>query len=487
MVTVPLIEARNVTFGYGRQPLLYDVHVQVYAGEMVGLLGPNGSGKTTLLRLLSGVLQPQQGLILLKGRNLRQWGRRGVAQHIAVVPQELHMPFAFTVEHMVGLGRTPFVSFFGSQTKHDQAIMYDAMRTSDILPLAGRVFNELSGGERQRVMVAMALAQQPQILLLDEPTSHLDIKYQIEILELVQRLNREHGVTVIAAMHDLNLAARYFSRLLLFQRGIVADASPAEVLDPALLSRVYGVNVQVGILRGAEHLSVLPPGNVVAPLVGATDAETEHQDSPKLQVHVIAGGGSGELMMRALADAHVPFIAGPLNIGDSDHTLALRLANEVITEQPYAPISLEALQHMHNSLKHVQLLIICPAPIGPGNVALLQEALLAAERSLPVLVLVSAVADSTSSSNMPIPTINELLQHTGIASRDYASGQGLTLMRQLLQAGAIIVESVTEAIETTKRYTTISIAADKPIQHERSSISKERMSYGESGEQSRST
>jgi iron complex transport system ATP-binding protein len=457
MVTVPLIAARNVTFGYGRQPLLYDVHVQVHAGEMVGLLGPNGSGKTTLLRLLSGILQPQQGQILLKGRDLRLWGRRGVAQHIAVVPQELHMPFAFTVEHMVSLGRTPFVSFFGSQTKRDQAIVHDAMTTSDILPLAGRVFNELSGGERQRVMVSMALAQQPELLLLDEPTSHLDIKYQIEILELVQRLNREHSVTVIAAMHDLNLAARYFSRLLLFQRGIVADASPAEVLDPALLSRVYGVKVQVGILRGAEHLSVLPPIN--------GDAEHEHSDSPKPQVHVIAGGGSGELLMRALADAHIPFVAGPLNIGDSDHTLALRLANEVITEQPYAPISLEALQRMRKSLTHMQLLIICPAPIGTGNVALLQEALFAAQRGLPVMVLVPALVDFTSSSSMPIPTIDEQLLRTGIASRDYASGEGLTHMRQLLQSGTILVESVTEAIEMVKKYTTINATNKVPIQY----------------------
>src|SRR5438045_7346620 len=137
------------------------------------------------------------------------------------------------------------------------------MRAADIIPLAKRIFNELSGGERQRVIVAMALAQQPKLLLLDEPTAHLDIKYQIDVLELVQRLNRERGVTVIAAMHDLNLAARYFPRLILFQRGVVADAGPAEVLDPKLLSRVYDVNVQVGILRGAEHLSVLRPSDEI--------------------------------------------------------------------------------------------------------------------------------------------------------------------------------------------------------------------------------
>src|SRR6202163_4264476 len=257
----PLLDMQGITFGYNRQPLLYDVHFQVRAGEMVGLLGPNGSGKTTLLRLISGVLRPQQGVVMLDGRDTRAWGRREVARRVAVVPQEMHVPFAFTVEELVSLGRTPYVRLLGSHTKEDQNIVRGALQAADIEMLAGRIFNELSGGERQRVTVAMALAQRPALLLLDEPTSHLDIKYQIELLELVQKLNRETGVTVIAAMHDLHLAARYFPRLLLFQRGIVADAGPAEVLEPGLLERVYGVNVQVGILRGAEYLSVLPPSS----------------------------------------------------------------------------------------------------------------------------------------------------------------------------------------------------------------------------------
>src|SRR3989441_355389 len=332
---------------------------------MVGLLGPNGSVKTSLLRLVSGVLLPQQGTIVLDGRNLQDWGRRGVARNIAVVPQELHVPFAFTVEQMVSLGRTPYINLLGSSSSKDDDIVQDALRAADIIPLARRIFNELSGGERQRVIVAMALAQQPKLLLLDEPTAHLDIKYQIDMLELVQRLNRERGVTVIAALHDLNLAARYFPRLLLFQRGVVADAGPAEVLEPRLLKRVYGVNVQVGILRGAQHLSVLPPSDEVSEEGGASSVQP--------QVLLMAGGGSGELLMRALADAHIPFIAGALNIGDSDHTLALRLADEVITEQPYAPISPETLEHIDTSLSNVKLLIVCPMPVGPGNLALLQE------------------------------------------------------------------------------------------------------------------
>src|SRR5256714_13557613 len=438
-----LLDVAGLTFGYAKPPLLYAVHLQVRAGEMLGLLGPNGSGKTTLLRLISGVLRPRQGKIFLEGRDLQQWGRRGVAQRIAVVPQELHMPFAFTVEHMVGLGRTPFVNFLGSQTRHDQGIVQEAMQAAGIDTLAQRFFNELSGGERQRVIIAKALAQEPQLLLLDEPTSHLDIKYQVETLELVQRLNRERGVTVIAAMHDLNLAARYFPRLLLFQRGIVADAGPAEVLEPKLLSRVYGVNVQVGILRGAEHLSVMPPNS--------QPEEEEGKSSISPRVHVIAGGGSGELMMRALADAHIPFIAGALNIGDSDHTLALRLAGEVITEQPYAPISPPILDQVQTSLTQAALLIICPMPIGPGNLALLKEAAVAAQRGLPVLLLTPPISDSTPALNEPEPIEDGMLLRTKMAERDYTGGEGLKIFEEQLQARAVVVKSVKEAIEIIRR------------------------------------
>ncbi len=443
-----LLGINGVTFGYERVPLLYDVQLQVHKGEMVGLLGPNGSGKTTLLRLVSGILRPQQGTVVLEGRNLQDWGRRGVARNIAVVPQEIHVPFAFTVEQMVTLGRTPYINLLGSKSGRDANIIQDAMHAADIIPLAGRIFNELSGGERQRVIVAMALAQQPKLLLLDEPTAHLDIKYQIDMLELVQRLNRERGVTVIAAMHDLNLAARYFPRLVLFQRGIVADASPAEVLEPHLLKRVYGIDVQVGILRGAEHLSVLPPG------VGATEDKSEQE--PQSKVFVMAGGGSGERLMRALADAHIPFIAGALNIGDSDHTLALRLANEVITEQPYSPISPETLEHIDTSLSHVKLLIVCPMPVGPGNLALLQEAYTAAHQGIEVLILAPALAtNSTNGEEQSIPdntyTSDELLLKTGIANRDYTNGEGTKLVYDILQAGATVVQSVAEAIEAAKR------------------------------------
>ncbi|HET8844677.1 MAG TPA: ABC transporter ATP-binding protein [Ktedonobacteraceae bacterium] len=430
-----LLEIEDLAFGYSQQVLLYGVRVQVRRQEMIGLLGPNGSGKTTLLRLISGILQPSSGSIVVEGRLLTSWGRRRLAQRIAVVPQELQVPFAFTVEQMVGLGRTPFINLFGLRTRHDLQIIRDAMHQAEVDVLSERVFNELSGGERQRVMVAMALAQQPRLLLLDEPTSHLDIKYQVEMLELVKRLNRETGVTVIAAMHDLNLAARYFPRLLLFQRGVVADGGPAEVLEPQLLQRVYGITVQVGVMRGAEHLSVLPPGENVS------EGEETRQAS---RVHIMAGGGSGALIMRALADARILFSAGALHVGDSDYTLALRLASDVITEQPFVPISETTLQSLQQRLQTISLLIVCPMPIGPGNLVLLHEALRVCQSGRTVLLLLPSGANISALETLPQQQLLSLLNSP---ERDYASGEGLKLLRRLLEAGARVVGSVGEAIE----------------------------------------
>jgi iron complex transport system ATP-binding protein len=223
----------------------------------------------------------------------------------------------------------------------------------------------------------------------------------------------------------------------------VADAGPTEVLEPGLLRRVYGINVQVGILRGAEHLSVLPPSREAL-------HDEQLADSAPI-VHVIAGGGSGELMMRALADAHILFSAGALNIGDSDHTLALRLAKEVVTEQPYSPISPEALAQVRACLARVALLIICPTAIGPGNLALLQEAVQAAQKGLPIVLLTSALDTACTPANLDQDE-QDIVQRMGIVARDYTYGKGQILLEQLVQSGAHLVGSVGEALEEAKKY-----------------------------------
>jgi iron complex transport system ATP-binding protein len=225
---------------------------------MVGLLGPNGSGKTTLLRLAAGVLAVRSGSIHIAGDDVGRLARREIARRVAVLPQDFSVQFAYTVRQIVEMGRLPYGDIWGSLRRDDHAAVAAALEATDTASLADRVYNELSGGERQRVLVALALAQGSPLVLLDEPTAHLDIKHQVDVLELLRRLNRERGLTVVAALHDLNLAARYFPRLVLFRRTILADGPPVHVLDGTRLSAVYETPVRVGILPGEEHLSVLP-------------------------------------------------------------------------------------------------------------------------------------------------------------------------------------------------------------------------------------
>ena len=240
------LEAKGIHFSYHDRGVLTGVDVELGVGDLVGLLGPNGSGKTTLLRALSGFLQPQRGRVRLNDQDLNTLNREQIARHIAIVPQELHVPFAFSVWEMVMMGRTSYISRFHGETEQDRQVVEEKLELTNTLQFADRVFNELSGGEQQRVIVAMALAQEPDILLLDEPTVHLDIQAQLEVLELVKKLNRQTGLIVMAAMHDLNLAALYFDRIiLLFSGGIAAQGTPREVLQEGHIQHVFKTDVKV--------------------------------------------------------------------------------------------------------------------------------------------------------------------------------------------------------------------------------------------------
>jgi len=259
------LDIRQVSFSYTDGLVLGDVDLAVSAGEMVGLLGPNGSGKTTLLKLAAGVLKPGQGDIRLDGSDMKHLSRKVVARSVAVMPQQFHIPFAFTVSEVVMLGRTPFIRTLAGETAADREAVNSALAVAGIDDLAGRRFDELSGGERQKVVLAMTLAQQPSLLLLDEPTLHLDITHQVEILERVRSLNREQGLTVIAAMHDLNLASLYFDRLVLLKGGkVIIDGTPEQVLTEDMLLEVFAASVKVERhpVTGDPHVLVMPQGSV---------------------------------------------------------------------------------------------------------------------------------------------------------------------------------------------------------------------------------
>jgi iron complex transport system ATP-binding protein len=238
---------------------LRDVSVSIAPGSLTGLLGPNGCGKTTLLKLLAGVLKPDLGSVRLDDREVRLLSARAIARQIAVVPQETHPAFDFTVLEMVLMGRHPHLGAFQLEGPADLAIARDAMIATGIAHLAGRAYMTLSGGEKQRVVIASALAQQPKVLLLDEPTASLDLGYQLEIASLLRQLNRERRVTMVLATHDLNLAASLCDTLVLVRAGQVLMQGPArDVLTSATVQQLYGVIADVSYHEGAGHLTVIP-------------------------------------------------------------------------------------------------------------------------------------------------------------------------------------------------------------------------------------
>jgi len=241
-----ILEVSGIACTYDSTDVLSGVTVRLSPGDFVALAGPNGSGKSTLIRALSGVLRPRLGTALLDGRDLYTLPARQSARAIAVLPQETALEFEFTCEEIVFMGRAPHLGRFETETERDRAVVQESMERTATWDLRKRPIVELSGGERQRVLLARAFAQEPRVLLLDEPTAHLDLSFQVQILRLVRALRDEKRTAVLASLHDLNLAAAYADRIVLLSRGrIEAAGTPQEVLSERVLRPVFGPEVAV--------------------------------------------------------------------------------------------------------------------------------------------------------------------------------------------------------------------------------------------------
>jgi iron complex transport system ATP-binding protein len=241
-----IVKLEQIGFRYNEHQVLKNVSFEVKKGEFIGILGPNGSGKTTLLNVIDGILTPQEGEIWINGTSCNKLKRENLAKIIAVVPQESLMIFPFTVQEIVLMGRAPHLGKWRFEGETDFRIAHRAMEMTDTLSLINRSMNALSAGERQRVLIARALAQQPQIMLLDEPTAFLDIRHQIDFFDLIKALNKNQTLTVIAVTHDINLASLYCDRIILLRDGhIHCMGSPEEVIVEPHIKEVYETNVAV--------------------------------------------------------------------------------------------------------------------------------------------------------------------------------------------------------------------------------------------------
>ncbi|MFC4601992.1 heme ABC transporter ATP-binding protein [Cohnella hongkongensis] len=251
-----MLVAHHIHSCIDNRQILQDISLSVRGGECVGLIGPNGSGKSTLLRTLTGLLPPSSGKLSIADQPLERYTRKQLAKIIGYVPQNTAIDFDFTVRDIVLMGRFPHLPSFGNERELDRLMAQKAMQRTATYHLANRYATELSGGQRQMVLIAKALSQEPRLLLLDEPISALDIRYQLHVLELMRKMARQ-GLAVVAALHDLSLAARFCDRLILLHNGrLLAAGAPAEVLTPAMLQTAYEVDAAVYTDPVTDSLSI---------------------------------------------------------------------------------------------------------------------------------------------------------------------------------------------------------------------------------------
>jgi len=407
----PIFEVRRLRFRYEGSWVLDDLSFEVKEGEILGIIGPNGSGKTTILRILSRVLIPEEGEVYLKGKKLLELRTKEVARIIGVVPQNTYFPFPFIVGQVVLMGRSPWLSGLGFESSKDLQIASQAMALTNTLSLSNRLIFELSGGERQRAIIARALAQEPEVMLLDEPTAYLDIGHQIEIYDLIKKLNAEKKLTVIIVSHDLNLAAEYCERLILLDAGRIHKmGNPKEVITEENLSSVYQskVLVEENPVTGAPRVTLL------------SKLMSKKYREKRLVVHIISGGGSGADLMRKLVIEGYRVTCGVLNIGDADELACDSLGIEVVREEPFSPISEENLAKNRTLIGKSDLVIVERTKFGKGNIKNLEVLLEFAEK--PIILLENDEFDYTG----------------GRAARIYA---------ELKSIGAVAVRNHSEVIE----------------------------------------
>jgi len=256
-----ILEIKDLVSGYDAREVVRGVSFVLQRGSFIGIIGPNGAGKTTLLKSISRMLKPKKGAIFYQGKDISSFRIKELARHLAVIPQDLEIPFSFTVGEFVKMGRFPHLGRFQKFKRHDHEAVEKALILTDTEGIAERKINELSAGEKQRVIIAQGLAQEPELLLLDEPTSHLDITHQVQILNLLKRLNIENNLTVMAILHDLNLASEFCKELILMHNGRIHKMGlPQDVLTYRNIEDVYKtvVIVKENPLSGKPYVFVVP-------------------------------------------------------------------------------------------------------------------------------------------------------------------------------------------------------------------------------------
>lgn len=353
-----ILHFHHVAAAYGEREILKDITLSIYEGEFSGLIGSNGTGKSTLIKCVSGLLSPKRGNITICGKENSSLKSRQRAQMVAVVPQSYHVEYDFTVEDIVMMGRNPYLSFRKKEGQIDREIAEKAMEMTNTKIFRDRCYNELSGGERQRVVLARAIAQKPKILLLDEPTSALDVHHQIEVMELITRLNREEHMTILAVLHDINMASRFCQRMIMLQDGIVSvDGTPQEVINRQNMESLYEMKLMIRESPLFHKPEIVP-----------IRVTPEEKVAVPRHIHVICGATEAVRLIEELDAKGYTLTAGVLNKQSEDWNICQELGIECVDIEPFTPVTEEKQAENLKLMKNADIILVAGVPFGEGNI-----------------------------------------------------------------------------------------------------------------------
>lgn len=346
----------DLTIGYHKVPVIRNISLEVRKGEIIALIGPNGAGKSTLLKTIARELPPISGSIYLEGRDMQTISYRELSKKLAVILTERIKVDLTTCRDIVATGRYPYTGRLGVLTHEDEAVVDAAMETVHALDLSDRDFNAISDGQRQRILLARAICQEPEMILLDEPTSFLDVRHKLDLLSILTRMARKKNITVIMSLHEIDLAEKVADRILTVKGDTqFGYGAPGEIFEEQAIRRLYDIE-----------------DGYFDPLFGSIELKKPAGEAP--EIFVLAGAGTGIPLYRKLQRENIPFATGILYTNDLDHRLARLLAAEVISAPPFRPIPEETLDEALNIMRRCRRVILAGPEAELPNVPLLTMA-----------------------------------------------------------------------------------------------------------------
>ncbi|MDD5658980.1 MAG: ABC transporter ATP-binding protein [Actinomycetota bacterium] len=415
------IQVKNLEFSYNEKPVLKNISFDILKNNFVSILGPNGAGKSTLVNLLSKVLSVSNGEIIIEGQNIKDLNHLEIAKKIAVVPQYSNIGFNFSVYEMILMGRYPYLSRFTGEKPEDFKIVDEVMELTCTSVFKDRKYNELSGGEKQRVIIAQTLAQNSPIIILDEPTSHLDINFQIEFMELFYSLHKKKGKTVIGIFHDINLALQYSEKIMLLKdSSIYRYGDVSDVINRTNIMTVFNSDVYIGKNPFTGKLYVSPNFNL-----NFKYTDTVKSKSREVKIHVIGGGGAASKILNILHNSGYIISTGVINNLDTDLYTAQQLGITFVSEAPFSPISDVANSRNLELIKNSDFVILPCIEFGNGNFLNLRAAEAAINIGKKLIIIDSSKIDL----------------------RDHAEGKATKLYLDIILKGAVVLKSEDEILK----------------------------------------